>query len=61
MLIELRDVYDGWSIVLTPENTLVNRWANAEGTGAEPGYERRYEATERAIDEMDGIHPEYQR
>lgn len=61
LIIELPGVYDGWSIIQTPENTLINRWANADGTGPEPGYERRYEATERAIDEMDGIHPEYQR
>lgn len=60
LLIEIRGVYDGWSISVSPDGTLRNRWANDEGTGPEPGYERRYSETEAYIDGMDGIHPEYQ-
>lgn len=53
-LIELRGVYDGWSIGVMTDGCLHNRWSDDEGN-ALPGYERRYEATERAIDEM--LHP----
>lgn len=45
-LIELRGVYDGWSIKLMKDGTTINRWANDAGDGPEPGYERRYEAVE---------------
>lgn len=41
--IELRDVYDGWSIAHLPDGTLVNRW--------EPG-DRRHAATRVAIEQM---------
>ena len=34
-LIEVRGVYDGWSIAVMKDGRLVNRWAG------EPGYERR--------------------
>lgn len=47
--IELRGVYDGWSIAVRKDGTLHNRWANDEGTGPHPGYERRWRATEDAI------------
>ena len=50
-LIELRGVYDGWSIAVHTDGTLRNRWASADGTAIE-GYERRWEATENAIREM---------
>lgn len=50
-LIELRGVYDGWSIAVHKDGTLRNRWAGEDGK-AEPGYERRYGAAERAIAEM---------
>lgn len=50
-LIELRGVYDGWSIAVYADGTLRNRWANEDGT-AMGGYERLWEATEKAIAEM---------
>ena len=34
-LVELRGVYDGWSVAVMKDGTKINRWAN------EPGYERR--------------------
>ena len=49
--IELRGVYDGISIFAYTDGCLVNRWAGADGK-ATPGYERRWEATEKAIEEM---------
>lgn len=48
-LIELRGVYDGWSIAVMTDGTIKNRWANDAGDGPEPGYERRWFATEDAI------------
>ena len=48
-LVELRGVYDGWSIAVLTDGTQVNRWENDEGTGAKPGYERRYDAAQKAI------------
>ena len=50
-LIELRGVYDGWSIAVYTDGTMRNRWAEADGT-ASPGYERRWFATEQAIADM---------
>lgn len=50
--IELRGVYDGWSIAVLTDGTLVNRWANDADDGAEPGYERRFAATQVHIDRM---------
>ena len=49
-LIELPGVYDGWSIAVFMDGTMLNRWANDEGTGPAPGYERRYEATKKAME-----------
>lgn len=34
-LIELRGVYDGWSVKVLKDGTRINRWAGI------PGYERR--------------------
>lgn len=51
-LIELRGVYDGWSISVWTDGTIKNRWANATQSGPEPGYERRWKATENAIAEI---------
>lgn len=51
-LIEIRGVYDGWSIAVLKDGTLWNRWANDEQTEAYPGYKRRYEATRKCIEEM---------
>lgn len=47
-LIELRGVYDGWSIAVYKDGTIHNRWAGDD----ESGYVRRFEATEKAIAEM---------
>ena len=49
-LIEDRDIYDGWSIAVLKDGRRINRWSNDEGTAAEPGYERRYEATQKILD-----------
>jgi hypothetical protein len=48
-LIELRGVYDGWSIAVMADGTYENRWANKAGDGPAPGYERRWRAAEDAI------------
>lgn len=50
-LIELRGVYDGWSIAVYQDGTLRNRWAEQDGSPM-AGYERRWRATEDAIAEM---------
>lgn len=50
-LIEIRGVYDGWSIAVHRDGSLHNRWAQSDGT-AIPGYERRWQATEDAIAAM---------
>ena len=47
-LIELRGVYDGWSIAVLKDGSYVNRWAGVDGY-AEPGYERRWLATQQHI------------
>jgi hypothetical protein len=47
-LVELRGVYDGWSIAVHKDGTLRNRWAGDDGN-AKPGYERRWLAAEDAI------------
>lgn len=49
LLIELRGVYDGWSFAVMTDGSLFNRWANDAGDGPMPGYERRYEATRKAM------------
>ena len=40
VFIEIREIYDGWSVAKLPDGTLVNRWD--KGT-------RRYVATEQWI------------
>lgn len=42
-LVEIRGVFDGWSIAVMKDGTVVNRWANL------PGFERQAEATEAYI------------
>lgn len=42
-IIELRGVYDGWSVAVLADGTLHNRWAGIEG------YERRAEVTQAFI------------
>ena len=49
-LIELRGVYDGWSVQVLMDGTLVNRWLDPETGEAYPGYERRAEITQAFID-----------
>jgi hypothetical protein len=41
-LIELRGVYDGWSVAILPNGTVLNRWDPI-------AYPRRYAATEKFI------------
>jgi len=50
-LVEVRGVYDGWSIAVTAEPyTYVNRWAVRDNPlVAKPGYERRFRLTEEYI------------
>lgn len=55
-LIELRNVYDGWSIAFMKDGTLVNRWADDDGN-ALAGYERRFNATAEAIANMQAATP----
>ena len=50
-LIELRDVYDGYSIIVYKDGRIRNRWADDEG-GPAIGYERRWRLTEDAINLM---------
>jgi hypothetical protein len=50
-LVQLQGVYDGWSIAMLNDGTAVNRWANDDNTGPEPGFERAYAATQAAMDE----------
>lgn len=47
--IELRGVYDGWSIAVLKSGQMINRWENRAGDGPEPGYERRWQATKDAM------------
>lgn len=44
-VIELRGVYDGWSVAVLKNGIRVNRWAGIDGQ-AIPGYERRWKMTE---------------
>lgn len=55
-LIELRGVYDGWSVAALRDGTLVNRWADEEGK-AVPGYERRWKLTQHFIDHQARTEP----
>lgn len=54
-LIELRGVYDGWSVAVMKDGTLVNRWGDGDGPYA--GYERRFNATAEAIANMQSVTP----
>ncbi len=49
-LIELRGVYDGWSIAVLKDGTMLNRWADEDGR-ALAGYKDRFERTQKAIKE----------
>lgn len=50
-LIEYPEVYDGWSVAVMRDGTLVNRWADPEHPERpRHGYERRYEATQKAME-----------
>ena len=49
-IVEIRGVYDGWSFAVRTDGVVVNRWAMRDDpTRAEPGYERRYQATEKVL------------
>ena len=43
VLIEIRGVYDGWSVALLPDGRYINRWEEGD---------RRYTATQEWIDRM---------
>lgn len=48
-LIELRGVYDGWSVAVMEDGSMVNRWSIKDVDGnviAFPGVERRFETTQ---------------
>lgn len=52
-LIELSEVYDGWSIAVIRDGTLVNRWARPEAPyRGLPGYERRFQQTQLVIEQI---------
>ena len=44
-LVEIRGVYDGWSILINEQGEWLNRWENDEGGGPAEDYERRWKAT----------------
>ena len=48
-VIELRGVYDGWSVAIDNDGTRHNRWANDAGDGPKPVFERRYNITEAFV------------
>ncbi len=50
-IIELPDVYDGWSVAVLKDGSVWNRWSNDTEDGPLVGYERRYAATQRYITE----------
>lgn len=50
-LIEFPRIYDGWSVAVLHDGTMVNRWANDDDTGPQIGYERRYAAVQKFIEE----------
>ncbi len=43
IFIEIRDIYDGWSVAQLPDGTLINRWDPED---------RRYLPTQKWIDEQ---------
>lgn len=43
-LVELRGVYDGWSVAVMQDGTRVNRWG--KNGVAYPGHERQFETVE---------------
>lgn len=49
-IVEITNVYDGWSILINEDGEWLNRWENDEGTGPEPGYEGRWKATQDYIE-----------
>lgn len=53
-IIELPEVYDGWSIAVLKDGTWWNRWSNDDDTGPREGYERRYRLTQVYIDTYGG-------
>lgn len=48
-IVELRGVYDGWSVAMLEDGTAWNRWGNEEQDGPDDGYEGRYLATQAYI------------
>ena len=44
VLIEIRGIYDGWSVAKLPDGTMVNRW---------PEDDRRHKPTQEWIDRME--------
>lgn len=59
-LVEIPDVYDGWSVEVRTDGTMRNRWAESDGT-ARPGYERRFAATQEYIAAALGLTAEQER
>lgn len=49
--IEIPAIFDGWSIAVLHDGTMVNRWADTEDpTRPAEGYERRYRMTQEIIE-----------
>lgn len=48
-LIELRGVYDGWSIAVHKDGSMHNRWADEDGNPV-VGRQRQWLATQNAIE-----------
>lgn len=51
---QLQGVYDGWSVAVMKDGRYINRWGNDTGEPIK-GYERRWQATDRAIREATGL------
>lgn len=45
-VIEIRGVYDGWSVAVLTDGTWVNRWAEGEWAGSRRDYETELYITE---------------
>ena len=54
-LVEVRGVYDGWSIAVMKDGSYVNRWEDPDNPGcAVPGFESRFEKIRAALEEGRG-------
>lgn len=50
-LVEFPDIYDGYSVIVMKDGTLINRWAERDGSPT-PGYQWRWAKTQEYIEIM---------